>query len=508
MRLLKIIYFETKQLYSKWSITFWLALVIFNAIIMISTTPLTGHNARALLSDEAFELLNIYLLTFLPGLLFRASMSHTVDFIVKSTVDFVFTTPVDPMEYYVARALANGLIYPAAFAAATAPFVRLGVDAAYYVLILILLAGFFMIFTANVSILPRILKLPYALSMLLVMILGVLRPRLSPLYGLINPNPTYSAYALALMVIAIVTIPKSHIVNLATNAYEVLSIPAPTSRQDRASNDIIKPINHFPRSTWGIIWFTSTRTLITHGSRANSLKVLIPLSTVTAAVYIASIMLFSRTPVEPTANPIFVNWKVPLSAISFAVIYLDLLMILMITVSGERLWLSLSIDPTQYFRLRMLARTLIAAIALLPWITAYLIQGIYFRPTMYLALALIAAILIAPPLSWLIAAYIGIPQTRELGMPQRPEVLTLNVTFMFLFIFISLGIFMTPYFLDLLAGSVRDGLVNMALNYAGITLTALLITASVAFFYLVVLSEKGRGIWFWLVNKLSEDGYV
>ena len=67
---------------------------------------------------------------------------------------------------------------------------------------------------------------------------------------------------------------------------------------------------------------------------------------------------------------------------------------------------------------------------------------------------------------------------------------------------------MTPYFLALLAGSVHDGLVNMALNYAGITLTTLLITASVTFFYLVVISEKGRGVWSWLVNRLSEDGYV
>ncbi|WP_054849559.1 hypothetical protein [Vulcanisaeta sp. JCM 14467] len=102
----------------------------------------------------------------------------------------------------------------------------------------------------------------------------------------------------------------------------------------------------------------------------------------------------------------------------------------------------------------------------------------------------------------------GYSAGRELNIAQRPVVFTLRRTLIFALLFASLGIFMAPYFLALTAEVTHYGLLSTVLNYVSATFTALLMIVSVALFYLVVLSEKGRGVWSWLVNRLSEVGYV
>ncbi|WP_054849561.1 hypothetical protein [Vulcanisaeta sp. JCM 14467] len=142
MRLLKIIYFEIKQLYSRWFIIIWLAMATYNIAI---AALLIKHDAETVLNGVFYELSSFILVLLLMAL----SMVSTRSFFVKSAIDFVFTTQMDPVEYYIARAIANGLIYLITFVTFTAPLVRPGIDAAYYVLILLLLTSFFTLFTAN-----------------------------------------------------------------------------------------------------------------------------------------------------------------------------------------------------------------------------------------------------------------------------------------------------------------------------------------------------------------------
>lgn len=356
MRLLKIIYFEIKQLYSRWFIIIWLAMATYNIAI---AALLIKHDAETVLNGVFYELSSFILVLLLMAL----SMVSTRSFFVKSAIDFVFTTQMDPVEYYIARAIANGLIYLITFVTFTAPLVRPGIDAAYYVLILLLLTSFFTLFTANALVLPQTLRLLYISPLLLIIILGFISPRLSPIYGFVNPSPTYVAYALALTAVVVATIPRRRIRDLASNAYEVLDVSTPLLRR----SDVDTLVTHLPRSPWGIIWFTSTKVLIIRGERTNILKVLVPLSTVTAIVYLVITVFLSKVFMEFLAAPYqFGNWQGDFAVMTFIIIYLYLFMPLMFTISGERLWLSMSIDPARYFRLRMLARTLIVAITLLP----------------------------------------------------------------------------------------------------------------------------------------------
>ncbi|WP_054844396.1 hypothetical protein [Vulcanisaeta souniana] len=317
-----------------------------------------------------------------------------------------------------------------------------------------------------------------------------------------RPGPIYVIYALALLILSIATIPRRRIRELATNAYGVLGEqPSITLRRLGA-----RPIG-LPRTPpWRIIWATSTTNLTfmmnspPQGSRAVSMRInifiiLLPLTTSFAIAYCIAALLIHGT-----------GAQVFLSVFSFYIIYLLLYVFSASTISYERLWLSLSIDPTRYFRYRMGARTLITAIALLPWITAYALQGMHFRPAIYLAMALVSTVMMAPALSWLVAAYAGQPpQVRELQIMQRPMTYSLRALLILLFILITMSIYMTPYALALLT-VYYPGLAT--LWTISTALTAVILIASAAFLYYAVVSERSRGIWAWLVNRLSEVGYV
>ncbi|WP_243665625.1 hypothetical protein [Vulcanisaeta sp. JCM 16159] len=251
----------------------------------------------------------------------------------------------------------------------------------------------------------------------------------------------------------------------------------------------------FPRTVWGVIWATSTHNRnLRSGARYNVFRGLAIASTSLAIVYTVLALL-----IRGTISQVF------LSAFSFYMVYFYLYIFASSTISNERLWLNLSIEPTRYFRYRMLARTLIMTVALLPWIAAYSIQGIYFRPAIYLAIALIPIIMSAPSLSWLAAAYVGVPQRRELQLVQRPVTHSLRIYLIFLVLFITLAIYMTPYSLALV--TIYYPRLSI-LGLIGDAFTALILAASTVFFYYAVVSERGRGMWAWLVNRLSEFGYV
>ncbi len=485
MRFLRIIYFEIKQLYSKW---FLAILITVLAIYAFTSFGVGSGNPRLILYN-----LN-YLIIILLILYLSTSFA-----VVRPMIDVVFTTQVDPVEYYIARAIATGFIYPIAMIMITMPTLRPGLDLAYYVAILLLLLGFLILFTANIQLIPWRSKILLSIPIFVIIILGYIKPELSPLYGLVRPGPIYVFYALALLALSIATIPRQGIRELTTNAYGVLGEQPPIMPRRLGA----RPIG-LPRTPWGIAWVTSTTNLTfmmnsPQGSRAVSMRInifiiLMPLTISFAIAYCIVALLIHNT-----------GAQVFLSSYSFYIIYLMLYAFSASTISYERLWLSLSIDPTRYFRYRMGARTLITAITLLPWITAYALQGMYFRPAVYLAAALVSAVMTSPVLSWFIAAYVGQPQVRELQMMQRPMMYSLRALLMLLFIFIAISIYMTPYALALLAVYYQGLAILWPISAA---LTAVLLIASAAFLYYAVVSESGRGMWAWLVNRLSEDGYV
>ena len=486
MRILRIIYFEAKQLYKRGFIAFWLVLIAYSLFIDVFFAK---HPGVAL--DVAFIFLNYLILMILP-------MSLTGYVLIKSTIDVVFTTQIDPIEYYMARAIAGGLTYPLMFITLTVYAIEPGLDLIYYILTILLLSGFLALLTVNIQLAPWRIRLPLITLLIIIAALGFINHEASPLYGLVRPRPIYVAYTLVLLAIAVATTPRRRIRELATNAYGVLGTQ--TSLLYRMPYRRSTGSIEFPRTLWGVIWATST-----HSGGSNTLRTIILASTSSAAAYGVLIALLTHGIIMSTP---YVNWQITSSSTSFTIIYTYLLFFSMFTVSNERLWLSLSIDPVQYFKYRMIARTLIMAIALLPWITVYLIQGIYFKPSIYLALMLISVVMIMPTLGWLLAAYVDVPQVRELGLRQRTEPLTLKASLVFLFLLITLSIFMTPYSLASLALSIRYAWLRAIINMVSEAITVILLVASIIFFYYTVVSKRGKGMWSWLVNKLSENGYA
>ena len=485
MRILRIVYFEIKQLYSKWFLAILITVLILYAFTSFSVG---GSNPRLILYN-----LNYFVILLL---ILYLSTSFTI---VRPMIDVVFTTQIDPVEYYVARAIATGFIYPVIMVMITVPTMKPGLDITYYAATLLFLLGFFVLFTANIQLIPWRGKIPLLAPILIIIILGYLKPELSPLYGLVKPGLTYVVYAMALLILSMATIPRQYIRELATNAYGVLGEQPPIMPRRLGAR-----LTGLPRTPWGVVWATSTTNLTflmnsPQGSRAVSMRInvfiiLIPLSTSFAIAYCIAALL-----IHDASAQVF------LSSFSFYTVYLLLYVSSASTISYERLWLSLSIDPTRYFRYRMGARALITAIALLPWITAYALQGMRFRPAIYLAIALVSTVMVAPVLSWLVAAYAGQPQVRELQIMQRPMTYSLRVLLILLFIFINMSIYMTPYALALLAVYYP---VLAILWPIGTALAAVLLIVSAAFLYYVVISERSQVIWTWLVNKLSENGYM
>lgn len=331
---------------------------------------------------------------------------------------------------------------------------------------------------------------------------GFYDPALSPLYGLFEQSPLYAAYDAALFLAVAAAIPRRYIRELALNAYEVLGAPSlvvPTIARPVA----VKGAG-LPKSFWGAIWATSARIYVArrantpqgrtlYAQRTSIFKLFLPVSVAGVAVYSAAASLLKEA-------------AYPIAGIVFYILILFFFTLSAIAVSGERLWLSLSSDPAKYFKYRMSTRTLVAAVLLSPWAAAYALQSAFFPPALYLAASLCAAVLILPTLGWIVGAYVGIPQTRELNLPLTTQRLTLRATLGGLILLATLGLFFLPYVLALVA--IFFPTISGPLPAAANAYTAAMLAFSAAFFYLVVISQRGYGVWRRVVERLIESGYV
>ncbi|AKT34047.1 hypothetical protein PYWP30_00391 [Pyrobaculum sp. WP30] len=149
---------------------------------------------------------------------------------------------------------------------------------------------------------------------------------------------------------------------------------------------------------------------------------------------------------------------------------------------------------------------MIAAVLLAPWAAVYVLASLSYPPAARLSPAVAALALTLPAASWLLAAYSGWPQIRDLDLPQSlfrftlRGVLTAFLNFMFI---MWLGV---PYILC--AVSMDKQALAPPLLLAADVASATSLALSAAFFYLMTYSPWASSIWGWFVNKLSENGYV
>jgi hypothetical protein len=471
-RLWKIFRLNFKMMYSGW---FLASIASFFAVSFVASV------SAICTENYAFLFLILGVIALLLG--FGGGFLR----VVKSEVDFVFSTPVNPLVVYIAKTAASAVLPLFLFGAFTVYLPRPDVIShVEYAASLIFNTAFFAL-TVGASSLVSIRRwILYAASQMAVAAVTIVKPELSPLYGLVYPSPFYVAYSGAAAALAFLATPRNLLKELATNAYGVFAPRGPAGDGDAAR--VVGPVRIGP-TPWRAVWTTSV----------NGIKIYLPLSAVAAAVYYVFLRMLPEVGFF-NASEAFVT------LLSFYLLCLIFLVSANVDLDKERLWLSLVVEPARYFRLRMLARAVIAAVLLAPWAAAYVLVSLSYPPAARLAPAVAALALTLPAASWLLAAYSGQPQIRDLELPQSlfrftlREVLAVFLYFMFV-VFLSV-----PYILCVASMDI-PALAPLLLLAADVASIASLALAA-AFFYLTTYSPWAPSIWGWFVNKLSENGYV
>jgi len=492
-RLWKIFRFNFRMMYSRWFLAF--IAFYFAVSFMASVSAMRTE-------DYASPSPNLGVL----ALLLAGGGGYLR--VVKSEVDFVFSTPVNPLVVYIAKTAASTILPLFLLGAFTVYLPRPDVVShVEYAASLVLNTAFFAL-TAGASSLVSIRRwILYAASRMAVAAVTIVKPELSPLYGLVYPSHFYVAYSGAAAALAFLATPRNLLRELATNAYGVFAPRGPAGDGDAAR--VVGPARIGP-TPWRAVWTTSVNGVLRMRSggsegvvvrRVNVFKVYLPLSAAVAAVYYVLLRLL---PEVGFLNASEANFLVTL--LSFYFLWMVFMTSASANLDRERLWLSLAVEPARYFRLRMFARAVIAAVLLAPWAAVYVLVSLSYPPAARLAPAVAAFALTLPAASWLAAAYSGWPQIRDLDLPQSlfrftlREVLTAFLYFMFV-VWLSV-----PYILCVASMDIPAlaPLLLLAADVASVALLAL----SAAFFYLTTYSPWASSIWGWFVNKLSENGYV
>jgi len=492
-RLWKIFRLNFKMMYSRWFLAF---IAFYFAVSFTASVSAMGAEDYASL----FRSLGVLALLLASGGGFLR--------VVKSEVDFVFSTPVNPLVVYIAKTVASAVLSLFLFGAFTVYLPRPDVIShVEYAASLIFNTAFFAL-TAGASSLVSIRRhILYTASQMAVGAVTIVKPELSLLYGLVYPSPFYVAYSGAAAALAFLATPRNLLKELATNAYGVFAPRRPAGEGDAAR--VAGPAGIGP-SPWRAVWTTSVNGVLRMRSggsegvvvrRVNVFKVYLPLSAATAAIYYVLLRLL---PEVGFLNASEANFLVTL--LPFYLLWAAFVTSADVDLDWERLWLSLAVEPARYFRLRMFARAVIAAALLAPWAAVYVLVSLSFPPAARLAPAVAALALTLPAASWLSAAYSGRPQIRDLDLPQSLYRLTLREVLAVFPYFMFVVWLSVPYILCVASMDI-PALAPLLLLAADVASVASLALAA-AFFYLTTYSPWASSIWGWFVNKLTENGYV
>jgi len=412
--------------------------------------------------------------------------------LTKTDVDFVYATQADPAEVLLLRAAATVLPQLAVAVAVSALLVSATpAGLPCYAASLVFLSMFSMLAGAAVGLASLYIKLAVVVLGFLLMFAGFFRPELLPTYGLVSPSPLYAAYSGALAALMYALFPRRRIKELAVNAYGVLAVTTP-----RVSGPQGRAAAHARFGTpWRAIWVTSSTFYRRRGetlSRVSALKSGLAASLVAAAAGYAAARLLPDLAVVLT--------------LQYFLAFITFFDVAANTIMEERLWLSLSGDADLYFKYKMLARSALAAAFVSPLAAEAAALAPLFPPALYLMPALASIPLVVPAASWLVAAYSGLPQMRELDLPQSPPRMSLrsylallSATAYYLFAF-------SPYYMAVAAFYLGD--LSRLLYAAALAWSAVSLALSALFFYATTLSRWRRAVWSWLVNRLLENGYV
>jgi hypothetical protein len=414
--------------------------------------------------------------------------------LTKPDVDFVYTTQADPAEVLLLRAAATVLSQLPVAVAVSALFVLTNPGGLlWYAISLVFLSIFSILMGAATGSAPlRFQDVGLALGLLSI-IASFVWPELWPTYGLVNPSPLYAAYSGALAALMYAFFPWKWVRELAVNAYGVLAVAVPRVSEPEGRAAAYAQFG----TPWRAVWVTSSTYYRRRGEmfiRASTLKIGLVISLVAAAAGYAAARLSPPDLAE-----------VVLAFQSFFVFFM-FFGVAASTITGERLWLSLSGDADMYFRYRMLARSALAAVFVTPLVVEAAALALFFPPALHLIPGLVSIPLVVPAASWLAAAYSGLPQMRELDLLQSPP-RTSHRSYLAILLAVACYLFaFAPYYMAVAASYIGD--LSHLLYAAAQAWSAVLLLLSALFFYTTTLSRWRQTVWSWFVNKLSENGYV
>ncbi|ABL87273.1 hypothetical protein Pisl_0090 [Pyrobaculum islandicum DSM 4184] len=499
MRFLKLVYYTIKQTHSKWSLAFEIgmfALISANTLWEVYHNPQQG--TASLPMSVPFVLLSLYLGFSIVAIFGGITAS-------KQDLDFVFATPVDPRAVHLAKVLSASIDLALFYFIVSFPVMALNfspVGLLFYLATWLSLSftSAFAVLTAS-YLSSRLARVFYVGILPALVLLLLVAPEMSPFRGLYYPSPLHALEAIMLTVAYLATAPYKRIEEVATNAYGILAKEQALRLGGRGERP-----QALPKTFWGVIWHTSVNavvdvyytspegSIVRREKSFNVLKTFMPISAAAAAVY-----AFLSTA--------HITSGVDLSIAGFIVVNFLLLFVfsaLHQAVAHERLWISVLSGGLKYLRYRMAARTIITALLLVPWIAVFLAQSAVFPPSAFLAVVLASAALVAPSATWLMASVKPPPQIRELEIPITTPKLSLWNILQLLAALLYYSFSLSPYALAVVAYFLKlEFLWQIALIDAAVVLSL-----SAAFFYVVVLSERGAPLWSWAVSKLSENGYV
>ncbi|WP_052883072.1 hypothetical protein [Thermoproteus tenax] len=490
MKLLKLAYYQVKQLYSKGLLIFY-AVMAASVLLPYLAFPTAREAAQQSYMGGYIALASVALSILVVAIAGRFAVA-------KQDADFIFTAPIDPKQIFLARVIAEAFFIIGFLLFVTLPFSSLEGPYGAALYLATLLSSGLLFSAAELSALlsGKVQRFLYIGVPIALIALLFIDPQITPLYGLFRPSPLRALEAIALAAAYLAAAPYKRVEELSTNVYGVLTW-APQPR-------IIGRPSALSHTLWGVIWHTSVRSTVnirlkTPGSvttvrqtRTNVFKSLLPIVAAVAAVYTFIVLRASWIGEVESA-----------SIVGSLLLFYGFLSG-SITLTAERLWISLAADPIRYLRYRMAARTIIAAVMYAPWAAAFLIQSAVFPPSIFLEVALASAVLVLPSATWLLASVKPPPQIRELGVAQAPQRLSLWNLLQGLAALLYISFALSPYGLAVAAYFLKLEL----LRQIALIDAAVVLSLSAAFFYVTVVSERGAPLWSWAVSKLSENGYV
>ncbi len=179
------------------------------------------------------------------------------------------------------------------------------------------------------------------------------------------------------------------------------------------------------------------------------------------------------------------------------------------TLAQERPWINfMTMDGLTYIRLRMLSRLVVTYITLAP-IIAYLLILFLVTESPLVLLEVFSIISMPPltvPISWIIMAEADLPQSRGL-IDDNLRKNNVKVLILLSLMYGLAGLFLLPLAIENIMITIGLIPINYISSFT-ISIGLIEFTASALCYMLVMYSGFSRRIWYWFINKLTENGYV